>query len=179
MAHRFNGHFSRLESDERKKTLPAKSVLKAIGIKKGSTIIDFGCGIGYFSIPALKFVGKSGKVIAIDISDDMINELKNRSNGLDNLKIVKSDKIKGFKGDIILLVNVLHEVDNPRKFLRACLKSLNPKGRVVIIDWQKKETEKGPPLSHRISKKQVISLLENKYKEHDIESSLYFLEFKK
>jgi len=44
-------------------------------IKQGDTLIDFGCGIGYFSIPALDFVGDQGTVIAIDGSDECSKNL--------------------------------------------------------------------------------------------------------
>ncbi len=168
-----------LESENRKRLLPAEEILATIGIKEGDTLIDFGCGIGYFSIPAAKLVGEQGKVIAIDISDEMISELEKRSEGFRNLDIVKSDDISGFKGDIILLVTVLHEVDNAKKFIERCFDALNPQGRIIIIDWQKKETTMGPPISHRISKDEVIAMAHSKCIEHNIDDTFYFLEFRK
>lgn len=176
MAHIFTGDFSRLESNDRKKILPAKKILDSIGIKKNDTIIDFGCGIGYFSIPATQY---AKKVIAIDLSEDMLKELKKRTVGINNIELVKSDNIVGFKGDIILVVTVFHEVDEPKTFLNNCFKSLNPGGRVIIIDWQKKETEGGPPINHRISKDEVIQMTNIISIEHSIHPFFYFLDFRK
>jgi len=178
MGHIFNGDFSKLESDGRKKTLPADEILKTINLRKGDILIDFGCGIGYFSIPATNHVGGVGKVIAIDISDRMIEEMKRRTIGMDNIEIVKSDNLKGFKGDVILIVTVLHEVDDPKAFLDQCISSLNPKGKLVIIDWQKKETGMGPPKEHRIAKESVIKMVDKEFIEHPINDSFYFLEFR-
>jgi len=41
--------------------------LREMGIQKGQTVLDYGCGIGSFSIPAAKMVGDDGVVYALDI----------------------------------------------------------------------------------------------------------------
>ena len=48
-------------------------------VKKGFTVIDIGPGMGYFTIPLLKLVGKDGKVIALDIQEKMLALLKRRA----------------------------------------------------------------------------------------------------
>jgi len=173
----FSGDFSKLESDKRKKMLPPNEILEKLDIKKGDTLIDFGCGIGYFSIPALSFVGRDGSVVAIDLNIEMIEELKRRTKGVSNIEIIQSDSLDDSKGDILLFVNVVHELDDPKKFLENSFKSLKPNGKMVIIDWQKKETGFGPQLSHRISKEEVINMIGRDYVEHSIDDSLYFLVF--
>ena len=180
MAHLFQGDFSRLDSKERKKILPARSILKELKIKKGDTLVDFGCGIGYFSIPALDFVGDNGTVIAIDVSEEMLKELAKRAGYKKNLLIIQSDSLIGFNADVILLVMVLHEVDNPDKFLLNCFEVLNPSGRVVVIDWQKMNTgSMGPPVEHRLDKESVLRMTKSKFIDHPIHKWLYFLEFMK
>jgi ubiquinone/menaquinone biosynthesis C-methylase UbiE len=180
MPYRFKGDFSRLESEERKKILPVEDILRKIQIKQGDTLIDFGCGIGYFSIPALNYVGDKGLVIAIDISNEMIQELVKRSGSRKNLKIIKGDSIIGLTADIILLSMVLHELDNKKEFLSNCIESLKPYGRIVVIDWQKKKTgTMGPPISERLAKKEVLQLFKLNYCDHYIHNWVYFLEFMK
>jgi ubiquinone/menaquinone biosynthesis C-methylase UbiE len=178
MGHIFDGDFSRLESDKRKKILPAKEILEKIGVRKGDTVIDYGTGIGYFAIPALDYVGETGKVIAIDISGDMLKELKKRAGDRSNLKVIKGDLLLEERADVILLVNVLHELDSPGEFLKQCFAHLLPHGRVIVIDWQKKETDMGPPVDHRLSKEDAIKLAKRKPAEHKIHNFLYFLEFR-
>jgi len=180
MPHRFTGDFSRLESEERKKILPVERILQEMNIQRGDTVIDFGCGIGYFSIPALDFVGEQGTVIAVDVSFDMLQELVKRAGHRKNLKIVHADSLIGLTADIILLSMVLHEVDTPKEFLQSCFAALKPSGRVMIIDWQKKETGlMGPPVEERLAKEEVIQLTPVKYREHAIHEWVYFLEFLK
>lgn len=177
MNRRFNADFSKLESDQRKKILPADNILNQLHIHPGDTIIDFGCGIGYFSIPATQHVGKTGTVIAIDINQDMIDELTKRTQKIPNIKIIKTDTITGYKADVILLIAVLHEIKSPQNFLNDCFNSLKENGRIAIIDWQKKETKGGPPQTHRLSKEHVIKMARKQYLDHDIDDSFYFLEF--
>jgi len=180
MSHRFAGDFSRLESEERKKILPVKRILQEIKIKQGDTLIDFGCGIGYFSIPALDFVGEHGTVIAIDASDEMLKELIKRSGHPKNLKIIHGDSLLGLRADIILLSMVLHEVDKPKEFLQTCCAALQSYGRVIVIDWQKMETgTMGPPVKERLAKEEVLQFITMKHREHFIHEWVYFLELMK
>jgi len=41
-------------------------VLRAVGVRGGLTVLDFGCGSGNYSIPAAKIVGEKGKVYTLD-----------------------------------------------------------------------------------------------------------------
>ena len=178
MPHRFKGDFSRLESPERKNILPAKQILQEMKIQKGDTLIDFGCGIGYLSIPALDFVGQDGKVIAIDISKKMLRELAKRAGNRKNLKIIHGDSLNGLTADVILLSMVIHEISNPKEFLKTCFKTLKPNGRVIVIDWEKKDTgTRGPPIDERLTKEEVVHLTDMNYREHRINNWMYFLEF--
>lgn len=177
MSKRFHGDPSMLESERRQKKLPPEEVLGKLDIKNGDTLIDFGAGIGYFSIPALDYVGEEGKVIAIDISDTMYEELRKRTSGRRNIEVVQSDGLTGDKADIILLVNILHELDEPAAFLEDCFRSLHPGGRVAVIDWKKEETGDGPPVSHRIPSDEVIDMAQKPYAEHKLDDESYFLVF--
>jgi ubiquinone/menaquinone biosynthesis C-methylase UbiE len=177
MAHVFHGSLKRLDDPERRRILPARELLGQMGIKQGDTVLDFGAGIGYFSIPALDLVGESGKVIAIDLSKRMLKELKRRTGDRPNLIISQARDLNAFTTDVILLVTVLHEVDDPKEFLESCFTHLNPEGRIFIIDWQKKETPHGPPIGHRIAKTELLSMSKHPHQEHPIHEYFYFIEF--
>lgn len=177
MAHIFHGSPRQLDDPERRRILPARELLEQMGIKHGDTVLDFGAGIGYFSIPALELVGASGKVVAIDLSKRILKELRKRAGERPNLIIAQGRDLGTYTADIILLVTVLHEVDDPKRFLEACFKHLNPSGRIFVIDWQKKETPHGPPMGHRLAKDEVLSMTQRPHKEHPIHEYFYFLEF--
>jgi ubiquinone/menaquinone biosynthesis C-methylase UbiE len=178
MAHVFKGPMTGLESPWRKSILPADIILKQIGINPGDKVIDFGCGSGYFTFPILDLVGESGQVIAVDVSQSMLDELLKKIGVKKNLTLIKSNNLDqiSIKVDYILLITVLHELDSPSDFLKAGLSKLKDGGKIVIIDWQKKTTDFGPPLEHRLSKEAVMSLVDKNWTEHDINENFYFLE---
>ncbi len=177
MPHIYNGAPKGLESAARKRLLPLGQILGMLEIRDGETVIDFGCGTGYFTVPLLDAVGKSGRVIAVDRSPEMLEALRKKAGSRKNLSIVLSDGLLGGPADLILLCTVLHELASPGEFLRKCLASLGPEGRLAVIDWQKKPTKMGPLLSHRISRAGVISMAGRDARSHRINSSLYFLVF--
>jgi ubiquinone/menaquinone biosynthesis C-methylase UbiE len=166
-----------LDGEERRKILPARLLLKQMKIKEGDTVLDFGAGIGYFSIPALDSVGDTGTVIAIDLSDRMLEELRRRAGKRTNLMMYHANDLGTLTADVILLITVLHEVEHPQKFLESCFTHLRPGGRIFVIDWQKKETPRGPPVSERITKEEVLSMTCHPHREHPIHDYFYFIEF--
>lgn len=176
----FSGDFKKLESEKRKQILPAEEIINKSGIRKGDFVVDFGSGIGYFTIPISKLVGEEGKVLAIDISNEMVTELKQRIKGITNIELLVSDSIPDtLQVDKIFISHVLHEVDSPKKFLKSCLDNLKKGGKIIIIDWQKKQTDMGPPIEHRLSKEEVLQLLNLKYIENEIHDNFYYLIFEK
>ena len=52
-----------------------ESVIRDTGIEAGHTVLDFGCGIGHYTIPAAKQVGHHGTVYAIDSNGSKLKEL--------------------------------------------------------------------------------------------------------
>ena len=177
MVHVFHGSLKHLDDPERRRILPARELLEQMGIKQGDTVLDFGAGIGYFSIPALDVVGESGKVIAIDLSKRMLKELRRRAGERSNLVMSQARDLGAFTADVILLVTVLHEVDHPKEFLESCFTHLKPGGRIFVIDWQKTETPHGPPAAVRIAKAEVLSMTQHPHREHPIHDYFYFIEF--
>jgi ubiquinone/menaquinone biosynthesis C-methylase UbiE len=175
--HPFHGDPSRLDSPERQETLPALPLLTQMGIRKGDVIIDFGAGIGYFAIPALDLVGSHGTVIAIDNSPQMLDILQKRAGNRPNLTLIQGNSLDNWTADKILLIAVLHELPEPAAFLQTCFDHLKPEGHVIVIDWQKIETDHGPPVEDRISKKELLAMTTRPSREHSINSAYYFIEF--
>ncbi len=110
-------------------------------IKPGMTVLDFGCGPGYFSIEMAKMVGGSGKVIAADIQEGMLEKLRRKIHGKPVLQnIIKPHKCREDRLDLVekvdfaLLFYVLHEVPDRQNTLREIKALLNPDGRVLIAE---------------------------------------------
>lgn len=89
--------------------------LKQVGVKKGYTVLDFGCRVGHYTIPAAKIVGNKGLVYAIDTQDNDLAELEQKKNAreLTNIKIIKTSgqlslPLENENIDVVLLYDVLH-----------------------------------------------------------------------
>ncbi len=164
--HKFNpehAHRLSLSNEERRKILPPDEILELCGLSDGMTMIDVGCGTGYFTIPASKIVGESGKVYAIDVQEEMINKLKQNdlpSNVIpllarDDYRFPIADEI----GDFTLLAFVIHENEDVVKFLNEVKRVTKIGSRIVILEWKKQYEEMGPPYEDRISQDELIEKL--------------------
>ena len=104
-------------------------------IKLGMTVVDYGCAMGYFSLPMAEMVGASGKIVCFDIQEKMIEKLKERAvmAGLDErieARLIKGEKsdFEGLKdtADFGLLFAVAHEVPDREKLFRDLSNMLKP-----------------------------------------------------
>ncbi len=171
----FDGDFSRLEE----RGLDIDGIISKTRISEGLTVIDFGAGIGLFTLPLADMVGSSGTVIAVDASERMIEEIKRRLGNRQNVSIVKSMELPDTQANLILVVDVLHEVDGKKDFLKKGFSLLKPGGSMVIVDWEKEDTPMGPPLAHRLSRVQVKELAGAEGNWHEIGKGHYMVEFSK
>ncbi len=106
------------ESKETKDWLEGlgKKFLHSIGMREGQKVVDFGCGIGDYTIPAAKIVGARGKIYAVDKDEESLKFLMSRAKryGLENIKVMKTlGELKiGLKDesmDIVLLYDIIHD----------------------------------------------------------------------
>ena len=134
--------------------MPPEETLKRLGLRSGDVFVDIGCGIGYFSIPALDIVGSKGRVYAVDTVEVMLDKLRNRIEGElpDNLVLINSGEyslgVEAETATFVFMSNVLHEVDDRGLFIDKLREILVENGKLAIIDWVKKESDFGPPREH-------------------------------
>lgn len=173
--HKFNPeNIDKLHSEERRKILPPEKTLIESGLKTGMTMVDIGCGSGYFAIPGAKIVGKNGKVIAVDIQKEMLDKLK-QNNPPENIQIILAPSdysfpIENETSDFTLLAFVTHENSDLEKFFNEIKRITKKDGRIVILEWKKQKEEKGPPFEERLDRNELVSFL-NKMKFKIIENS--------
>ncbi|VVB64251.1 tRNA (adenine(57)-N(1)/adenine(58)-N(1))-methyltransferase TrmI [uncultured archaeon] len=109
-------------------------------IEKGQTILDLGCGPGMFSLFMARMVGEEGKVISMDIQEEMLQILRRKSEeaGLDSRILLhksRPDRI-GLreKADFALAFYMVHEVPDKAGFLSEVATLVKPLGRVLIVE---------------------------------------------
>lgn len=149
--------------------LDYKKALKEIELKKGDILLDAGCGVGRFSIPASEIVGDSGKVYAFDISEESIKILKEEieKRGIKNIEAFTGDMtkklpLKDESIDICLMANVLHGLianEEVESTLREMFRVLRPDGVLAVIDFKKIDSPMGPPKSIRITPEEAEGII--------------------
>ncbi len=109
-------------------------------IEEGMTVLDIGCGPGLFSIDMVQMVGDSGRVIAADLQEGMLQKLRDKIQGTDieeritlheceQNKIGVSEEI-----DFVLLFYIVHEVPNKEALFVEIGTILKPNGQVLIVE---------------------------------------------
>jgi ubiquinone/menaquinone biosynthesis C-methylase UbiE len=107
-------------------------------IKEGMTVLDLGCGPGYFSIEMAQMVGESGRVIAADLQEGMLQKLRNKIQGTELEERITLHKCKANKiglsedVDFVLAFYVVHEIPNQEELLNEIKSILKSNGRVFI-----------------------------------------------
>jgi len=109
-------------------------------IKEGITVLDLGCGPGFFSIDIAQMVGKSGRVIASDLQEGMLRKLKDKIQGTELEKRIKLHQCEenriGVSEDVdfVLAFYMVHEVPNQEEFLNEIKSILKPNGQILIVE---------------------------------------------
>ena len=134
------GHF--LANPIRKLLHPPQRILSPY-VQEGMTVLEVGCGMGFFSIPLARMVGTNGKVICVDMQEKMLQGLKKRAHkkgvfnrietrlcpqhtlGLQEL----AEKI-----DFALAFAVVHEVPDPPRFFAELSAAMIPSGSLLLAE---------------------------------------------
>lgn len=109
-------------------------------VADGMTVLEVGCGMGFFSIGLAKLVGDKGCVIAADIQQKMLNTLEKRAEktGISNrIRIHRCEpNTLGVETtvDFILAFWMVHEVPDTNIFFRQILSCLKPNGKILIAE---------------------------------------------
>ena len=128
-----------LDTSLRKLLQDPQKILKPF-IKEGMTVLDVGCGPGYFSVEIAKMLNGSGKVIAADLQEGMLNMIRKKISGTpleQRIELHKSNfESIGVteKVDFILAFWMVHEVRNQDKFFAELYSVLKPNGLIFIVE---------------------------------------------
>jgi ubiquinone/menaquinone biosynthesis C-methylase UbiE len=112
--------------------------LASVGLDRGHVVLDYGCGIGSYTLPAAQIVGDKGRVYALDIHPLAIQtvERRARAGNLANITTIHSDRETGLPDesvDVVLLYDVLHSVPYRGALLRELHRILKPDGLLSVL----------------------------------------------
>ena len=146
-----------LERSEREDEEAPDVALNVLKIPKGAAVADIGAGSGYITVRLADRVGPTGRVFANDVQPQMLNILARR---LDRSKITNVTLIEGTLDDprlppasvdLVLMVDVYHELSQPQSILRHLRESLKPGGRLVLLEYRKEDPTVPIKPEHKMS----------------------------
>ena len=111
-------------------------------IQKGDTVVDLGCGPGFFTIDMARMVGSAGRVFAVDLQEEMLEKLEKKSvkQGLEKRiipHVCPQDEIgldEKVKADFILAFYMVHETPDQQRFLKEVKTVLKNGGRFLLVE---------------------------------------------
>ena len=128
-----------MESKLREWLMNPMKTLHGAGIEPGQTVLEVGCGTGFFTIPAAQIIGEEGCLIAMDALSDFVKQVskKIQSADLKNVSVVKRDALNtGLDSatiDTALLFGVLPWPALPlNRLLPEMHRVLKPEGRLAV-----------------------------------------------
>ena len=155
------GHLgaSWLERSSRANEESPNLAVDLLDLKKDMIIADFGAGTGYFTS---KLARKCSIVYAVDIQQEMLdlNAKQMLNKNINNVKFILgfTDRTGLPKNslDLVILVDVYHELENPLEIMNDIKSSLNQTGKVALIEYRKEDPTVPIKPLHKMSVEQVV-----------------------
>jgi ubiquinone/menaquinone biosynthesis C-methylase UbiE len=153
-----------LERDTREQEETPQALLQKLALRPGQTVADLGCGSGFYSRRMARLVAPGGRVLAVDIQPEMLRmvEASAKAEGIENIESILAaeddPKLPAGAVDLILLVDVYHELQQPEPVLAKMREALAPEGRIALVEFRLEgSTAAQIKTEHRMSVEQVLA----------------------
>jgi SAM-dependent methyltransferase len=109
-------------------------------VKPGMAALDFGCGMGLFTIAMARLVGERGRVVAADLQQQMLDVLQRRAKRAGVADRIRTHRcLPASMGlaerlDFALAFWSAHEVPNIKRLLTEIYSCLNPQGQFLAVE---------------------------------------------
>lgn len=149
-----------LERENREDEEAPSKAIAMLELAKDAVVADIGAGSGYYSFRIAPKV-PSGKVMAVDIQQEMLDYLKKRSGELGIPNVVphlgKIDNINlpDASLDAALMVDAYHEFSEPAEMLASLFRALKPGGQIFLIEYRAEDPKVPIKALHKMSEAQA------------------------
>ncbi|MFC1515376.1 class I SAM-dependent methyltransferase [Thermodesulfobacteriota bacterium] len=149
-------------------------------VQEGMTVLEPGCGMGFFTLPLARMVGPTGRVVAVDIQSKMLSVLERRARKAGLMDRIELRHVDGDgmgvedlsdKVDFTAALHLVHEVPDQMRFYTEVWEALKPGGKLLVVEPKghvsqekfeqsvslaEKAGFQNEPLSHKISGRTVL-----------------------
>ena len=150
-----------LERSSREEEERLTLLVRSVHLKPGEVVADIGAGSGVISMRMAEMLLPEGKVLAVDVQDEMLDRLRENCelSGINNVKPVKgTEKSTGLEPasiDMAIMVDVYHEFEFPYEMMIDISRALRPGGRVIFVEYRKEDPTVPIKEVHKMSQVQV------------------------
>lgn len=171
----------------RREFMPPETLLPEFLTSADLTMVDLGCGAGYFTVPAAKLLS-AGRVYAIDQQQDMVDATIKRAQAesLDNVHGIVAFAtdlpLEDASVDAVLMSMMFHDVPEKDDTLAEAKRVLKSEGSLYFVEWDRVEQRvSGPPLHIRIRPNELVDILQSAgftvlaWRYSDVQPAVYFV----
>lgn len=179
-------YIASLDRPEREAWQKPHEVISALQLSPGDVVADIGAGSGYFALRFAHHVGPTGKVLAVDVSQPMLDELTTRARAASLRNVVPlltppdDPRLPDGGVQLVFSCDSWHHIDQRAAYLTKIKRALAPGGRLVIVDFHK-DAPMGPPPAMKRTRADVLAEVEaagfRLAAEHTFLPHQYFLVF--
>ncbi len=150
-----------LERPEREEEEQVSQALQNMNLQPGEQIADIGAGSGYYTFRIAERV-PDGKVYAVDLQPEMLEIMRRkvRKNEVGNVELVKGTEtdpdLADNSVDMVLMVDVYHELSHPKEMMQQIVKALKPNGRFVLLEYRMEDPAVPIKRLHKMSEAQAV-----------------------
>lgn len=117
--------------------------LMAPYVRPGMTVVEPGCGMGFFSLPIARLAGEGGRVVCVDLQQRMLDGLMRRARraGLAGRITPRLCPAEGLglsdlagTADLVVAIHMIHEVPDQPGLLRELCDVLKPGGTCLVLE---------------------------------------------
>jgi precorrin-6B methylase 2 len=136
-------------------------MIAALGLAPGQVVCDLGCGVGAITLPLAKLVLPEGRVLAVDLQPEMLGSLAERAAaaGVTNVERVlcgpADPKLEPASCDLVLMLDVYHELGYPEQILRVVRAALRPGAPLVLVEFRAEDPEVPIKPEHKMTRAQA------------------------
>ena len=118
----------------------AQFIVDHLGLERGMSVLDAGCGPGRVTLPLAEAVGPQGEVVALDVQDEMLARVHEKVDaaGLENVRYLQAElgggRLPANAFDRAVLVSVLGEIPHQAAALRELYDGLKPGGILSVTE---------------------------------------------